>query len=47
MILKILHFFFGHRWSEWISKVWDEGYYDEERWQERDCSCGAHQEMED
>jgi len=47
MLLRIFHFFFGHRWSGWVSKSWDKGYYDEENWRERTCGCGAKEELED
>lgn len=43
MILRVLHFFIGHKWSEWVYKVCYEGFYDEERWRERYCSCGLVQ----
>jgi len=45
--LKILHIFIGHNWSEWEFKVWDEGYYDEERWKERRCFCGKTEQVEE
>lgn len=47
MIKKLLHFLFGHKWSNWVSKVYSEGYYDEERWKERSCDCDAIQQEDE
>lgn len=47
LLLKILHFFFGHNWSDWEHKSFDEGYYDQEFWKERNCGCGTTQQEED
>jgi hypothetical protein len=47
MLLRVLHFFFGHKWSEWESKSVNEGYSDQEFWRKRSCICGEQQEEED
>lgn len=36
-----------HRWSAWLLKTVNAGYYDEERWQERHCEkCGKVEQKE-
>jgi hypothetical protein len=47
MFKRIWHFLFGHKWSDWKSFVYSPGYYDEERWKERSCNCGAKETDED
>lgn len=45
-MLKFLHFLIGHRWSEWLESVLSRCAYEGERWETRDCICGAHEERD-
>jgi hypothetical protein len=46
MILRLIHAFIGHNWSEWRLKHYSVGSYDEETWYERVCECGAKEREE-
>jgi hypothetical protein len=46
MILKILHFFIGHSWSEWEEPENSKPAYEGERWESRSCTCGKYEERD-